>query len=283
VVADVLRDWLADSEEAVAVLSRCYRWQEALRQSRDLCRLDLIETHVLPALLERCSLLTSTISSQSLDLSSHVARLEVVRALRNRSNDDGDAEDDRNVEDADMFSDTTSVGGVSGVSGSVRSRGSASSLQTRNTSRSKSSKNRRKADRKLYSMREGSTYEDLGLMAEIHNILSGITETRTEVAELIRALVDVGNEERATDIQILMEKFLTEAEEAIPKVWTAGIMGSGGETGERFGPDATVEDIVKSAGASKEEYCSPVTLLEPHMRYPPRIIKDNYWKLEILG
>ncbi len=47
--------------------------------------------------------------------------------------DVGGGEDDRNVEDADLFSDTTSVGG--GSLASTGARSSRSTLATRQTSR----------------------------------------------------------------------------------------------------------------------------------------------------
>merc|ERR1719153_1719316 len=100
----------------------------------------------------------------------------LIRKTRNSALEDSHddlVDDDRNIEDSDLFSDTTSVGGAS----TVKSR---STLQTRNTSRSKSSKNRRKADRKLYSTKEGSMYEDIGIMAAVHDLVSGIPGVREE-------------------------------------------------------------------------------------------------------
>ncbi len=42
----------------------------------------------------------------------------------------------------------------------------------RNTQRSKSSKNRRKQEKKKYSTREGGNFEDLGLIAALHEVIS---------------------------------------------------------------------------------------------------------------
>ena len=84
--------------------------------------------------------------------------------------------------------------------------------------RSKSSKNRRKADRKLYSTREGSAYEDLGLMAEIHGVVERLGETRAEVAAVVRVLVDLGREQVAAEVQGQMEQLLEAAEKTIPQV-----------------------------------------------------------------
>merc|ERR1712098_411489 len=102
------------------------------------------ETNVKPALIERRDVLTDSIESVKKQLKAFVERLILVRRTRNfalQNDCDNDIEDDRNVDDADLFSETTSVGGAS----TIRSR---STLQTRTSSRSKSSKNRRKACKK---------------------------------------------------------------------------------------------------------------------------------------
>ena len=49
---------------------------------------------------------------------------------------------------------------------------------------------------------------------------------------------------------------------------------------DKFGPEATVEDIIQGKVA-KQEYSPPLHLLPPNLRYPPVIKKDNNWKLEI--
>ena len=45
---------------------------------------------------------------------------------------------------------------------------------SRNTQRSKSSKNRRKHEKKKYSTREGSSFEDIGLVAAQHEVISAV-------------------------------------------------------------------------------------------------------------
>ena len=271
----VLREWCEDSEESVAVLARCHHWPHLLSLVRDLGRPDLIQTHALPALLQRRSTLADTIRNNLTQLNHYVERLVSVRKSRNCQLQDGledVVEDDRNVEDADLFSETTSVGGTS----TVKSR---STLQTRNTSRSKSSKNRRKKDRKLFSTKEGSVYEDLGIMAAVHELLSSMPVLRDEVGQVLRALVEVGEEEGLSALQTSMEELLERIEMVSPVVWCEVREE---EDQERFGPEHTVEDIVRGGlGLTREEYRSPVHLLPPNLRFPP-VIKHNYWKLQFL-
>jgi hypothetical protein len=62
-----------------------------------------------------------------------VRRQRTAAATAAEDADDVGGEDDRNVEDADLFSDTTSVGG--GSLASTGARSSRSTLATRQTSR----------------------------------------------------------------------------------------------------------------------------------------------------
>merc|ERR1719209_1438032 len=158
--AAILREWLDDREEAVAVLARTHEWQEALRSAWVDGREDLVETHIQPAMVERQKVLEGSILGHMTDLRSMVERLGVVRRSRTAAMEGDGEEDERNLEDADIFSDTSSVGGAATT---VRTR---STLQTRATN--KTSKSRRKADRKLYSTKEGSAHEDLGIIVAVH-------------------------------------------------------------------------------------------------------------------
>ena len=265
----------------MALLARCHQWRHLLRLVWDLKRDDLIQTHVRPALVLRRDTLEESIGINRHQLDLYVERLGKVRTYRNSKlhNDLEDiVDDDRNVEDADLFSETTSVGGTS----TAKSR---STLQTKNTSRSKSSKNRRKQDRKLFSTKEGSLYEDIGLMAAIHELISGLPVLRDEVGLVLRGLAEVGDEEEDVlqskpmkNLLSSMDSLLERIEVVVPLVWCD--VSQEAEQ-ERFGPEHTVEDIVRG-GLASQEYKSPVHLLPPNLRFPPIIKQDHYWKLQFL-
>ena len=275
--ATVLRDWCQDEEEALAVLVRGCHWTEAVTLVRNISREDLVETHLGPGLLERREKLMASIQSLIDQVSRHVARLEVViTARRQDAGDIGVGEEiiemDRNVEDAEMFSDTTSFRGS--VTSTVKS---TSTLKTRTTTRSKSSKNRRKQERKIYTTKEGSLYEDVGIIAAIHDLISSVPLVREEIREVVRAAVDIGRENLVPDTQARMEELLALIDRVSPSVWR---LEDKDKEEERFGPEATVEDIIRGR-AAKQEYSPPLHILPPQLRYPPVIKKDNSWKLEI--
>jgi hypothetical protein len=56
-----------------------------------------------------------------------------------------------------------------------RIKSNPASLQTRASSqKSKSSKNRRKHEKKKYSTKEGSAFEDIALIASLHDLISKV-------------------------------------------------------------------------------------------------------------
>ena len=271
--AVILREWLDDREEAVAVLARTYEWQEALRSARVDGREDLVETHIQPAMIERQKVLEGSILGHMTDLRSMVERLGVVRRSRTAAMEGDGEEEERNLEDADIFSDTSSVGGAAST---VRTR---STLQTRATNKTgKSSKTRRKADRKLYSTKEGSAHEDLGIIVAVHELVSKLPATRDEVGKLLRGMAEVGQERAAVSLQNALQSLLDEAVKVLPEVWPEE-----DKEGEQFGPEATVEEIVRGAKKGGGGYTSPVHMLPPHLRVPPFIKPDTSWRLQILG
>merc|ERR1739848_35938 len=164
--------------------------------------------------------------NNKIKISQQVARLEYLRVTRSAALhaedvlEDGDIEaGGHNLEDADAFSDTTSVGGGASVTTSVKSK---STLATRTSGRSKSSKGRRKQDRKLYSTKEGSTHEDLGLISELHETLSSIPGIISEVSVITRIFLDLNLLDTSiTALQKLAQDLLTLGEEVKPNIWPA--------------------------------------------------------------
>ena len=105
------------------------------------------------------------------------------------------------------------------------------SIQTKaSSSRTKSSKNRRKAERKKYSTREGGIHEDIGLIGSLHQLISDLyIVTIPEVSDLIRALVRIpGQFEKAKSLQVLTLSLLNEISAKETFIWCySDVKGSG--------------------------------------------------------
>ena len=159
------------------------------------------------------------------------------------------------------------------------------SLKTRVSKGSKSSRSRRKQELKKYSTKEGSKYEDLGLMAALHDLISQTYKsTFGEISQLIRVLYKFGKIETAKSLQgklkDLDQKFIKN--ESV--IWSPKWLGNstGADFSEnKFGPEATTEDVVNKANLN-EGYKPELSLLETKYRYPPLRPPNNDWFLQIL-
>ena len=66
---------------------------------------------------------------------------------------------------------------------------------------SRSSKNRRKAERKKHSLREGSTFEDVALVEAVEEIVGTVDKMQDEVRSLLGMLVQHGFSREAARLQ----------------------------------------------------------------------------------
>ena len=159
----------------------------------------------------------------------------------------------------------------------------ANSIQTRASGKSrKSSKNRRKHERKMYSTKAGSAYEDIGLIAALHAVILRLYETAPEVGRLTRALA-VNNlcAETAKQLQSEMDRALGLVQAREPRIWIGASVQPTQESDNVFGPDATTADIIQKSKQA-QEYLPAYELLETQLRFPPiKPVKINDYKLEI--
>ena len=88
-----------------------------------------LETHLRPAVLDHANTFLTSIRTKSCDFQTNLSRFESILATKEKLNSGLLDEVDINVEDADLYSDTTSMTGVmSNISG-VKSH--PDSLKTR--------------------------------------------------------------------------------------------------------------------------------------------------------
>lgn len=78
----MLLDYAEDVEEGVVALLEGSLWAEALRLLHLRCRADLLETHLLPALLEAQSSQLALFETLGSKFSRHASRLVVVRETK---------------------------------------------------------------------------------------------------------------------------------------------------------------------------------------------------------
>uniref|UniRef100_A0AAQ5XH23 Elongator complex protein 1 n=1 Tax=Amphiprion ocellaris TaxID=80972 RepID=A0AAQ5XH23_AMPOC len=146
-----------------------------------------------------------------------------------RSSFSSSDEDGPDCPDAELYSEASSV-----MTGSKYS-------QSNSRISSRSSKNRRKAERKKLSLKEGSPMEDRALMYALGEMITSVDKMREEVHNLLKALVLFQFDKQAAKLQLSYEEALQMMEAAVPEVWPESLQNS-----QLTGPNSTANSIMAS-------------------------------------
>ena len=135
----------------------------------------------------------------------------------------------------------------------LRIKSNPASLKTRASSqRSKSSKNRRKHEKKKYSTKEGSAFEDIALVAALHELITQIYAKVADVGRLTRALCHHDKTATAKEVQRNFEILLSDIFLRESKIWIESVSESVDDGDpHQFGPEATTADIIQSKAQQK--------------------------------
>ncbi|KAM3612355.1 uncharacterized protein V6R79_007268 [Siganus canaliculatus] len=237
----LLDQYAKDCEEAILALITGAVWEEALRLIYMHNRQDITETNLKPALLEAVGTQTSFLEAHIATFTRHKTRLAVVREQKEKARLDMLDDDAPDCPDAELYSEASSV-----MTGSKYSH-SNSRISSR------SSKNRRKAERKKLSLKEGSPMEDKALMYALAEIITTVDKMREEVHGLLKALLLFQFGKQAEKMQQLYEEALQTMEAALPEVWPEGLLNS---QAPLTGPNSTANSIMASFQQQQQHACS---------------------------
>uniref|UniRef100_UPI003AAE985C elongator complex protein 1 n=2 Tax=Centroberyx gerrardi TaxID=166262 RepID=UPI003AAE985C len=259
----LLDQYAKDCEEAIAALITGAVWEEALRLIYMHNRQDITETNLKPALMEAFSTQTSFLEAQKATFTRHKTRLAVVRELKEKARLDMLDEDGPDCPDAELYSEASSV--------------MTNSKYSHSNSRisSRSSKNRRKAERKKLSLKEGSPLEDRALLYALSEIISSVDKMREEVHSLLKALVLFQFDGQAEKLQLAYEEALQLMEAALTEVWQDGLQQSQAPV---TGPNSTANSIM----ASFQQQKPAAAQQDAEILTPPKMRNGVKWKLAIL-
>uniref|UniRef100_A0A670Z9M0 Elongator complex protein 1 n=1 Tax=Pseudonaja textilis TaxID=8673 RepID=A0A670Z9M0_PSETE len=200
-----------DYEEAILLLLEGTAWDEALRIIYKYNRTDILETNFRPSLLEAQKNHLVFLETQKAEFSHHRKRLSVVRELKQQAQNELLGHEASNCPESDLFSDTSSLVTASDTS----------SKYTHSNSRisARSSKNRRKAERKKHSLKEGSPLEDVALLEALGEIVRSIDNLKGEIYSILRHLVLYSYDEQAQELQQAFEDTLHLVESSLLEIW----------------------------------------------------------------
>ncbi|XP_066469477.1 elongator complex protein 1 [Tiliqua scincoides] len=267
--AIVLEQYAKDYEEALLFLLEGTAWDEALRLIYKYCRTDILETNFKPSLLEAQRNHLAFLETQKATFSRHKKRLSVVRELKQQARNDLLDLGAPNCPESDLFSDASSVVTASDTS----------SKYTHSNSRisARSSKNRRKAERKKHSLKEGSPLEDIALLEVLGEIVRSVDSLKGELHSLLKHLVLFGYDGQAQVLQKAFEETLHLMEQSLPEIWNPDLQQI--PANPILGPNSTANSI--TAAYNQQKTMAPVAQ-DSELFIPPKLNKSIQWKLNIL-
>nr|XP_061793334.1 elongator complex protein 1-like [Nerophis lumbriciformis] len=264
--AVLLDQYAKDCEEAILALISGAAWEEALRLIHMHNRTDITETNLKPALVEAASAQIYLVETQAATFLRHRTRLELVRQQKeDKARISILDEDGPDCADAELYSEASSVLSASKYSHS-NSRVS-----------SRSSKNRRKAERKKLSLKEGSPTEERALVYALREIVTTVDKMTEEVEALLKALMLFRYDKQAEQLQLVFAAALHAIETAIPEVWPQGTRGSNAPL---TGPNSTVNSIMASF---QQQQIPSMSQEDVEISTPPKLRGNVKWKLELFN
>ncbi|XP_075979445.1 elongator complex protein 1 [Anticarsia gemmatalis] len=251
----ILEQYYGKGEEAVSYAVECGQYKTALRLCSQHKLSHLKEAKVLLNLLEEYNNIKEQIETSWANFIRHRDRLQFVRV--NKTKHPVDTYDFYTNKDSDLYSDAGSTIASS-------SRGSTRSFR--------SSKNRRKHERKVASLKEGSQYEDVALVMALHTLVVATFDLRLLVKEVIIALSYFSKDKEAFLLQSSLEKVLKDMKDSFKDIWTNELVLEA--------TNASIAALNVPEGQSIVP--QGIATLEPHIRIAP-VISDISWKLDGLN
>ncbi|KAG8593890.1 hypothetical protein GDO81_000980 [Engystomops pustulosus] len=267
--AVLLEQYAKDYEEAIILLIEGGLWEDCLRLIYKYNRPDIIETNVKPGIIEAKKNYMTFLEMQKVTFIRYKERLSVVRDLKEKARQGLLDDEIPGGLESDLFSDTSSVMTTSDMSGRYSHSNSRIS--------SRSSKNRRKAERKKYSLKEGSPLEDVALLEALREIVRTVDTMRSDVNSLLKVLVLFLYDTDARELQQMYQEFLQLMEVSIQDIWVP--CAPPNATLPVLGPHSTANSIMTSYQQQRNLKTAEQET-EPFIA--PKLSKTIQWKLDLL-
>jgi len=220
--ATITLDYLHDVPTAVRSFAKGHYYATALRISGLHNRADLLPSVLDPALGEGFASMTELLSDMKTQLQAQIPRLRDLRIKK--------------AADPLSFFDGAGAGAADGVDipdnislAPTDATTSAGTFMTRYTNRStgtlatnatrKTSKNRRREERKRARGKKGSVYEEEYLVNSIGRLIERVNSVGEEMGRLVEGLMRRGMRERAVNIGASMEEVVGLCRGCLDEVW----------------------------------------------------------------
>lgn len=269
--ATIHHDHLSNIPTAASLFCKGHFYAEAHRIIALARRLDLLKTVLDVGLVEGMATMTELLAEMKAQLNAQVPRIAELRAKKAADPlafYDGDAlpgEAGVDIPDNVSLAPTdasTAGGGTLFTRYTNRSSGTLATNATR-----RSSKNRRREERKRARGKKGSVYEEEYLVASVRRLIERVNAVEDEVRRLVVGLMRRGMRERARAVESVMMEVMSLCQGCLGEVFgDEKDMKEKQANGEIEGIDG-LEGVQWDDGARKE---------------PPPVVK-SFEKLSLLG
>ncbi|KAF2210146.1 hypothetical protein CERZMDRAFT_46102 [Cercospora zeae-maydis SCOH1-5] len=203
--ATIHLEYLNDLHEACRLLCKAYSFAEAIRLVTRRKQLDLLKSVIDPGLIETSATTTELLAEMKTQLQHQLPRLH---DLRQKKQEDPMAFLDgsgaaANVDIPDDISLAPTDATTSAGTFMTRYTGNKSNLlgSVATDATRKTSKNRRKEERKRARGKKGTVYEEEYLVNSIERLIERLNETGSDVSRLVEGLMRRGMRERAVAVE----------------------------------------------------------------------------------
>ncbi|XP_064474932.1 putative elongator complex protein 1 [Ornithodoros turicata] len=263
----IYEEFLNDREEVIRILAEAHLWDEALSKIHSYKKSELLDRVWKPAVKNEHVNMTETIDTLFETWQKHCNRLTVVRELK-MSCDQG-PEDDT---DDGAYSDVASLSSRPATERSIKS----ATVLTGSIATMRTARNKKKQERKKYTLKEGSRFEDLALVVALAEAVSSADKLQEDCGSLLKALAIAGYDSEAKDLQQKFSALLASIGKNIPEVWPPE---SAAETSLPLGPHSSSSIIVE---AIQKRDVFEHAISDPSLRKPPALRTFINWKLNML-
>ncbi|KAI0752776.1 IkappaB kinase complex IKAP component [Daedaleopsis nitida] len=245
--ARILLDYAKDAREAVIALVEGSHFSEARRVLVLHRRPELVEEIVHPGALECRYRIGEELGEMREQLRKQVAR---VRELRVRKIEEPDAfygVEDTDLHNVDVMTDIS-------MAPTMFTRYTVAPSAVSKTSSKRSSRSKRKLERKVGSGRKGTVDEEEYLLRSVSKLVTRFNTTQADSAALLPHLLQFTDEHRAgaASLQQELHAFAAELGEAIEEIWHKAPEGEDGGGGGGGG-SAVGESAVSGGWAARME------------------------------
>lgn len=253
--ADIVKYFSPDeTDQIIKILCNGKLYEDAIFESQLISepQIEFIRRH-----LTECTRQTvEKLQSEHEQFDGYVLRLKTIRQKKAEPFLNGN--DDADVGDCDLFSETTSMNS-SRFTGSSRGSGKSS----------RSSKNRRKHERKLMSLKEGNPFEDIALINAIYTAVHKAFEQQEMIRNLLKSIIDLDLDDVGVELQAEFDSFLNDIQHSLDAVWIPEMIISG---------EIKFDDVLDYAKVNSDQHYA---LIKPHQRAKP-LLNVIDWRFEIL-